>query len=186
MQKTWSDIEEVPYWLFRSSDKFQGHKGWKNYEFDLNWAFPDYNSSCNSQMAIKWCTMMFCVVIPQISRSHGSKDWLFGSSWSKITRPVAAIKFLRYALFILQNKCFLSIWWKQSSWNFQFLTYVCDVEWNFGHKIWSMNELHYMYLKLWGVIAYQCFTSMVVLKLGNWCVIMSCRKLWVVIIHLCP
>ena len=40
----------------RSSVKFQGHTALKIVEFDLDWAFPDCNSSLNSPMATKWCT----------------------------------------------------------------------------------------------------------------------------------
>ena len=42
---------------------------------------------------------MFFRVIHQISRSHGLKNRRFESNLSKITRPVAAIKSLRFALF---------------------------------------------------------------------------------------
>ena len=39
-----------------SNLKSQGHTGQEISDFDLNWAFPDGNSSLNSQMALKWCT----------------------------------------------------------------------------------------------------------------------------------
>ena len=42
----------------RSSVKFQGHTALKIVEFDLDWAFPDCNSSLNSPMATKWCTKL--------------------------------------------------------------------------------------------------------------------------------
>ena len=42
----------------RSSVKFQGHTAIKIVEFDLNWAFPDCNSSLNSPMATKWRTKL--------------------------------------------------------------------------------------------------------------------------------
>ena len=42
--------------------------------------------------------LLFFEVIHQISRSHGLKNRWFGSNLSKITRPVAAIKSLRFAL----------------------------------------------------------------------------------------
>ena len=58
MHKAWSSIEEVPYCVSRSSVKFQGHTALKIVEFDLDWAFPDCNSSFNSQMATKWCTKL--------------------------------------------------------------------------------------------------------------------------------
>ena len=66
-------LEEVPYCFSRSSIKFQGHTALKFVEFDPDWPFPDCNSSLNSTMATKWGT----------------------------TRPVTAIKSLRFALFLL-------------------------------------------------------------------------------------
>ena len=51
-------LEEVPYCFSRSSVKFQGHTALKIIEFDLDWAFPDCNSSLNSPMATKWCTKL--------------------------------------------------------------------------------------------------------------------------------
>ena len=42
----------------RSSVKFQGHTALKIIQFDLDWAFPDCNSSLNSPMATKWCTKL--------------------------------------------------------------------------------------------------------------------------------
>ena len=56
MHRACSSIVEVPYCFSRSYVKFQGHKALKIVEFDPNWAFPDSNSSLNSQMAMKWCT----------------------------------------------------------------------------------------------------------------------------------
>ena len=46
------------YCFSRSSVKFQGHTALKIVEFDLDWAFPDCNSSLNSPMATKWCTKL--------------------------------------------------------------------------------------------------------------------------------
>ena len=42
----------------RSSVKFLGHTALKIVEFDPDWAFPDCNSSLNTQMATKWCTKL--------------------------------------------------------------------------------------------------------------------------------
>ena len=42
----------------RSSVKFQGHTALKIVKFDLDWAFPDCNSSLNTPMAMKWCTKL--------------------------------------------------------------------------------------------------------------------------------
>ena len=107
MHIAWCCLEEVPYCFSRSSVKFQGHTALKIVEFDLDWAFPDCNSSLNSPIATKWCKKLKVAlkrcrivfrVIHQISRSHGLKIGWFESNLSKITRPVAAIKSLRFAL----------------------------------------------------------------------------------------
>ena len=58
MHRAWSSIVVVPYCFSRSSVKFQGHTALKIVEFDHNWAFPDYNSSLNSPMAMKCCTKL--------------------------------------------------------------------------------------------------------------------------------
>ena len=83
IHKAWSSIEEMPYCFWGSSVKFQGHTALKIVEFDADWAFPD----------------LFFKVIHQISRSHRLKNRWIGSNLRKITRPVAAIKSLRFALF---------------------------------------------------------------------------------------
>ena len=58
MHRAWSSIVEVPYCFSRPHIKFQGHTALKIVEFDPNWAFPDSNSSLNSQMAMKCCTKL--------------------------------------------------------------------------------------------------------------------------------
>ena len=58
LHKAWSSIDEVPYWFWRSSVKFQGHTALKIVEFYPNWAFPDCNSSLKSPMATIWCTKL--------------------------------------------------------------------------------------------------------------------------------
>ena len=55
MHIAWCCLEEVPYCFSRSSVKFQGHTALKIVEFDLDWAFPDCNSSFNTPMVTKWC-----------------------------------------------------------------------------------------------------------------------------------
>ena len=55
MYKSWYCLGAVPYWFSMSSVKFQGHTAKKIGDLDPNWAFPDYISSLNSQMAMKWC-----------------------------------------------------------------------------------------------------------------------------------
>ena len=83
--------------------KISGHTAKQIVDFDANWAFPDWNSSLNSQMAMKWCTnlkqhsriaLLFFKVIRQISRSHETYQnqrvlnqpilrplWLMTSAW---------------------------------------------------------------------------------------------------------
>ena len=58
MHKCWSGREEAPYGFLRWFIKFQGQTGNKKYDFDLNWVFPDCNNSVNSQMVIKWCSVI--------------------------------------------------------------------------------------------------------------------------------
>ena len=76
-------------------------------DLDPNWSFPDCNSSSNLPMALKWCTKFDVVQkrCPIVFQGHPSnlkvtraKNRWFGSNLSKITRPVAAIKSLRFAL----------------------------------------------------------------------------------------
>ena len=74
MHKAWSSIDEVLFCFSRSSIKFQGHTALKIDKFFR--------------------------VIHQISRSQGLKYQRFELNLSKITRPVAAIKSLRFALLI--------------------------------------------------------------------------------------
>ena len=46
----------------------------------------------------------------EISRSHGLKNLWFESNFSEITRPVAAIKSLRFALLIMNSLWFCRSW----------------------------------------------------------------------------
>ena len=78
-------------------------------DFSQIWAFPYNNSNLNSRMAMKWHIVSRCMeeghpycfyeLFIQILKSHGQKIRWYGSDLSKITRPVAAIKSLRFALF---------------------------------------------------------------------------------------
>ena len=77
-------------------------------DFYPNWAFLDCHFSWihqwlrNDAKGLKWYrrgALLFLGVIHQISRSHGLKNQRFEFSLSKIIRPVAAIKSLRFALF---------------------------------------------------------------------------------------
>ena len=58
LHKAWSSKEEVPYSLWMSAVKFQGHTALKIIEFDPDWAFLDCNSRLNSPMAKKYCTKL--------------------------------------------------------------------------------------------------------------------------------
>ena len=49
------------YCFSGSSVKFLGHTGQKIADFDLNWEFPDCNSSLNSLIVFKWCTELAVV-----------------------------------------------------------------------------------------------------------------------------
>ena len=51
LHKAWRGIEEVRYCFWRSSVKFQGHRGENIEDFDPNLALPDRNFSLNSEMA---------------------------------------------------------------------------------------------------------------------------------------
>ena len=113
----WNDahrccLEEVPYCFSRSSIKFQGHTRQKIGAFDRNWVFPDCNSSLNSPMDLKRCTKLdiikkACPMVFQERSStkfQGHTGWKvddLNPIWVRFTRPVAAIKSLRFALFSL-------------------------------------------------------------------------------------
>ena len=58
MHIAWCCLEEVPYCFSRSSVKFQGHTALRIVEFEIDWPFPDCNSSLNSPMDTKWCTKL--------------------------------------------------------------------------------------------------------------------------------
>ena len=106
MHKALSSIEEVSYCLARSSVKFQGHTALKIIEFDQDWAFPDCNLSLNSPMGTKWCTKLEVAWkrCPIVLQGHPSNFTVTPAEkltiWIQfeITRPVAAIKSLRFAL----------------------------------------------------------------------------------------
>ena len=74
MHRAWSSIVEVPYCFSRSYVKLQGHTALKIVEFDLNWAFPDCNSSLNSWMTMKCCTKLETVKerCPFVFQGHPS------------------------------------------------------------------------------------------------------------------
>ena len=109
MHKARSSIKEVPYCFARSYVKLQGHTAKKIVEFDPDWAFPDCNSNLNLLMDMKWYTKLdvvwkICLIIfrghPSNFKVTRAKNRRFESNLSKITRPVAAIKSLRFAFFL--------------------------------------------------------------------------------------
>ena len=103
--KAWSNIEEVPYCVSRSSIKFQGHTALKIVDFDPNWAFLDCNSSLNSPMATKWCTKLEIALqrCPIVFQGHLSNfqvtrlkkivnldpNWAFPDCNSSLNSPMA-------------------------------------------------------------------------------------------------
>ena len=106
LHKAWNSKGEVPYCFPMSSIKFQGHTG-------------------QNITAFKSLRFALLKVIRQISRSHGLKNRWLESNLSKITRPVAAIKSLRFALFIsihyfgqgrMMHIWVSNIWWQIIIW----------------------------------------------------------------------
>ena len=55
-QSQLSNLSDLP--CSSSYVKLQGHTAKRIVDFDLNWAFPDCNSSLNSLMDLKWCTKL--------------------------------------------------------------------------------------------------------------------------------
>ena len=93
MHRAWSSIK---------ISKSRGTKKIAN--FDPKWTFPDCNSSLNSPMDLKWCTKLNVVKnCHVVFRGHPSNCKVTRTEqqtiWNQfeITRPVAAIKFLRFA-----------------------------------------------------------------------------------------
>ena len=82
MHKAWSSIEEVPYCFSRSYVKLQSHTALKMVDFDPNWAFPDWISSFNSPMAMKWHTKLGVALkrCPIVFQGHTSNCKLKKSS----------------------------------------------------------------------------------------------------------
>ena len=77
---------------------------------DPSWVFLECNSSLNllidlndaqSLTYYRRSALLYFKVIHHISRSHGLKNQQFESNMSKITKPIAATKSLRFALFLL-------------------------------------------------------------------------------------
>ena len=106
----------MPYCFSRSSIKFQGHAGQRKTIFTRiecfwtvttvwlhRWIWNNAQSlMCRRGAWIYIYIYIFFEVIHQISRSLGLINRRFESNLSKITRPVAAIKSLRFALFLFK------------------------------------------------------------------------------------
>ena len=73
MHNAWNNIEKVPYSFSRSNVKLQGHVAKKKFRFFLGH--------------------------PSNFKVTQAEKWQFQSNLSKITRPAAVIKSLRFALF---------------------------------------------------------------------------------------
>ena len=55
---SWKQHRRGALLFFKVIRKISRSHGSKNVEFDPDWAFPDCNSSLNTQMATKWCTKL--------------------------------------------------------------------------------------------------------------------------------
>ena len=75
-----------------------GHFGLRNKKYS---SLLSHNAQ--SLMWYRRLALLFFGVIHEISRSNGLNSRWFESNLSKITRPVAAIKSLRFALFFNEN-----------------------------------------------------------------------------------
>ena len=98
MHKALSSIEEGPYCFPRSSVKFQGHTAKKIVDFDLNWEFPDCNSSLNSQLAMKWRPKR-CPIVFQGHPSNFKVTWvriLLILTWIERFRTVTQVSIHRW------------------------------------------------------------------------------------------
>ena len=151
LHKAWSSIEEVPYCFWRSSIKFQGHSAKKN-----RWFWPKLG----------------------VSRL---KNRRFESNLSKITRPVAAIKSLRFALLNCNLEHMLCLIFMATSSDNAFrrmsqdifndkLTLVQVMAW--CHQAWSCMKNHYVIPLPVGAElnhTYHIFP----LLIGIWCLINS-------------
>ena len=98
--------------FFRSSIKFQGQTGkkmiWLQFEhfrmITPIWIHRKLWNDTHSFLEHGRDSLLFYKIIHQISWSHGSKNQRFESDVSKITRPVAAIKSLRFAFLLKSHR----------------------------------------------------------------------------------
>ena len=126
-RKAWSNAELVPYHFSRSSVSYSNFNvTWDKklpistrierlqLEFTDQWEWND----AQNLIWYKRGALLFFGVIHQISRSHGLKNWQYESYLSNIIRPVAAIKSLRFALFMLLYFLFLAATKQLYEWYF--------------------------------------------------------------------
>ena len=115
MHRAWSNIEEVSYCFSMSYVKFRCHTAKKIVDFDPNWAFPDCNSSLNSQMATKWCTNLevaqkWC---PVVFRCHTSNckvtRWKHRRFWLELSVSGLQVQFEFTDGFEMMHKAWRSI-----------------------------------------------------------------------------
>ena len=109
MHKAWNSIEEVLYYFIRSTVKLQGHTAQKNCRFwaklGVSGLYLQFEFTDGFEMMHKaWCSteeVPYYFSGSSIKfRGHMLKKRWFESNLSKITRPVAAIKSLRFALLV--------------------------------------------------------------------------------------
>ena len=109
MHKSWCYLGKVPYYFSRSSIKFQGHTGQKKSPVLSQikrfrtvtpvWIHQWIWNDAQSLRYYRRGALLFYEVIHQISRPRRLKNRRLESNLSRITRPVAAIKSLRFAMF---------------------------------------------------------------------------------------
>ena len=98
-------FSDVPLFLgldLRLRQNFLGHQASCLFLFPI---FFGWDAAAQSLMYYRRDALLFFKVIHQMSRSHGLKNRWFKSILSNITRLVAAMNSLRFALFSRQWKC---------------------------------------------------------------------------------
>ena len=108
MHRTWSSIKKVPYCFSRSYVKLQGHTAKKTRLIWLIWRFRTVTpvwihwwiwNDTQSLMLYRRHALLVFGVNPSNLKVTRAKIRPFESNLNNITRPFAAIKSLRFALF---------------------------------------------------------------------------------------
>ena len=170
MHYFWSSLEEVLYCFSRSSVKFQVHRGqkksliltrikrfWTVTWVRIYWWIWD---DAQSLMYYRRGALLFFEVIHQISRSHRLKNLWFESNLSEITRPVAAIKSLRFAL--LNFKCQYtrkSLYQPSSAATLYFFLKYCTLSCYFALKYFIYTFLEEKAWNTFFILYWKDFTS---------------------------